>query len=379
MILDLLSAKAREPAECVVRVGSAGEEISELYPFLTELEAETSRSEAAVATMRFASVRDENGTWSVQDAGVFAPWEPFVVEAAFGSRTEEILRGTIREIRADYPSQPGSATVVVSCQDESFALDRTQKRRVWGGDAPTDDGTVVTAILSEHGLAPEPGNATGLSGLVLNQNATDVRFLRERAEANGYELLFREGQVYFGPMRLDAEPQDPILVYAGRDTNCISFSANADGHRADQVAFNTSGEDGAASVEEVVAPDLPLLGTEAADSGSAGFEDFVWRMERQGSNDPAELRARAVGRANEEAMKVGAEGELDGTTYGHVLRVGEPVGVDGVGEWLGGVYYVDSVTHRFSKDGYRQTFRLLRNAYGDNLESSSNPLAAVFP
>ena len=69
-------------------------------------------------------------------------------------------------------------------------------------------------------------------------------------------------------------------------------------------------------------------------------------------------------------MKITATGELDGTLYGHVLRVGEPVGVDGVGQRYGGIYYVDTVNHRFDIDGYRQTFTLLRNAYGDNLESS---------
>ena len=36
-LLDLLSAKLREPAECIIRVGAAGEEISDLYPFLVEV------------------------------------------------------------------------------------------------------------------------------------------------------------------------------------------------------------------------------------------------------------------------------------------------------------------------------------------------------
>jgi hypothetical protein len=44
--------------------------------------------------------------------------------------------------------------------------------------------------------------------------------------------------------------------------------------------------------------------------------------------------------------------------------------VDGIGRRYGGIYYVDTVNHRFDIDGYRQTFTLLRKAYGDNLESS---------
>ncbi|MGD2114558.1 MAG: hypothetical protein PVG07_05890 [Acidobacteriota bacterium] len=375
MVLDLLSGARREPAECLITVD--GEEITELYPFLVELTVESARDRAAAATLRFESRRDEHGEWSVQDAGILAPWKTIVIEAAFGSDTEEVMRGYVREVSADYPEEPGETTVTVECQDESLALDREHVRIVWGADAPTDDATIVRTIVSNHGLTLEPDSGPGLSGLVVNQDGTDVCFLRRRAEANGYELIFREGTVYFGDMRLDADPQANILVYAGRDTHCYRFSVRSDGHQADRVAFDTAAEQGAERVEQVVDPDLPLMGTETADSSGSGLGDFVWRLRRHGGLSEPELAARARARANELAMRVHAEGELDGSLYGHVLRVGEPVGVDGVGSWLAGTYYVDKVTHRFTMDGYRQTFELLRNAYGDNLPGGGGVLGGV--
>jgi hypothetical protein len=81
--------------------------------------------------------------------------------------------------------------------------------------------------------------------------------------------------------------------------------------------------------------------------------------------------------ANEQSMKIKVDGELDGSLYGHVLLTGQPVGVDGVGERYSGTYYVDAVTHRFDVNGYRAGFRLLRNAYGDDLGASDNPLAGI--
>lgn len=375
MVLDLLSGKRREPAECLVTVD--GEEIVDLYPFLVELTVDTARDRAAAATLRFESRRDEQGVWTVQDAGILAPWKTIVIEAAFGSDTEEVMRGYIREVSADYPQEAGNTTVTVECQDESLLLDREQVRTVWGGDAPTDDATIVRTIVSAHGLALDPESGSGLSGLVLNQDGTDVTFLRERARANGYELIFREGQVYFGPLRLGSDPQETILVYAGQDTHCYSFSVRSDGHQPDQVAFDVAAGEGAERVEQVITPDLELLGNEAADSTSAGLGDFTWRMTRQGVSDEAQLMALAQAKANELSLRVKAEGELDGSRYGHVLRVGEPVGVDGVGDWLGGRYYVDTVSHRFSLDGYRQSFQLLRNAYGDDLAAGGGLLDAV--
>ncbi|MRR13396.1 hypothetical protein EG835_13290, partial [bacterium] len=238
MILDFLSSKRREPAECIIRVGSAGLEIADLYPFLTEVTVDAGRAEPAVATITFESRRDEQGKWFVQDDGRLAPWEPIVIEAAFGSDTEEVMRGYIREVRADYPEDAGSARVIVECRDDSLALDREHVREVWGGDAPTADMVIVPTILAKYGLAPDPANGSGQTGLVINQDGTDIEFLRSRAEANGYDLLFRGGMAYFGPMRLDAEPQETIMVYAGEATSAYRFSVKDDGHQADRVAFD---------------------------------------------------------------------------------------------------------------------------------------------
>ncbi len=376
-MLDLLSGRRREPAECLIEV--AGQEIRDLYPFLTEVRVECYRKlfREPKAKLTFDSRRDENGRWTVQDAGVLAPWRPIAIEAAFGSATEEVMRGFIRQVGADYPEDAGATTVTVDCRDESLPLDREHVRTVWGAEAATDDATIVRTLAAQHGLAVDSQSGPGMSGLVLNQDDTDVRFLCCRARANGYELIFRQGEVYFGPMRLAARPQATIRVYAGADTHCYRFSVSADGHQPDQVVFDAAAAQGSKTVQRTVKPDLPLLGTDGADSSGAGLRDFAWRLTRQGIAGEEHLTARAQGMANELAMKVKAEGELDGSVYGHVLRVGEPVAVDGVGEWLGGTYYVDEVIHSFTMDGYRQSFKLLRNAYGDDVQGGAGALAGI--
>lgn len=375
MLLDLLSGKKREPAECIITL--MGREIADFYLFLTEVTVAASRSAAATASLRFETRRDEHGRWSVQDAGVFVNWATIKIEAAFGTRREEVFRGYVREVAADYPQNAGEATVTVACQDDSLALDREQRRRNWGADAPATDQLILATIAGDYGLVPHPGSGSGQSGLVLNQDATDIAFLRERAEANGYELIFSAGQIYFGPLRVSAAPQETVLVYAGPDTHCSRFSVRSDGHRPERVMLQLAATSGDQVSEQTVAPDLPLMGTQSAESQSAGLRDFTWRMSRQGGRNESELRARAQRQANENALRVRAEGDLDGTQYGHVLQVGLPVAVDGVGDWLEGIYYVDSVNHRFSVDGYNQGFTLLRNAYGDNVPTAGSVLAGV--
>jgi hypothetical protein len=178
-------------------------------------------------------------------------------------------------------------------------------------------------------------------------------------------------------MRLEAEAQATILVYAGRDTHGIRLDVHADGHQPDAIAYDVAPETGHEPVHQELAPDVPSLGNEPADSTASGLTPFVWRLDRPGSVSADELDAYARGRANEVSMRVRADGELDGSLYGHVLRVGLPVGIDGIGTTLQGIYYVDTVTHAFSVDGYRESFTLLRNAFGDNLGASTSVLAGV--
>jgi phage protein D len=371
MLIDLFSGRERAPAEC--RIVVDGAEIGTLYPFLLEVKVETSRAEAATATLSFETRRDELGRWSVQDAGILRPWAGIVISAVFGHRDEEIMRGYIREVTLECPPDAGAAQVKVECQDESIRLDREHRRKTWGSeDLPSSDRQLVAEILAPYGLASDPESDGGQERLVgVAQDDTDIKFLKARAEFNGYELIFRAGQVYFGPMRLQSDPQDTLLVYAGEASNCLSLTVRADGHQADAVAYDAPAGSGDGSTPRTVSADrnrVPLLGNEAADSSAAGLEPFVWRLTAQAGADAERLEAMAQQKANELDMhRLLGEGELDGTVYGHVLQCGLPVGVDGIGDWLAGIYYVDEVSHSFTPQGYRQRFKLLRNAYGDNL------------
>jgi hypothetical protein len=121
------------------------------------------------------------------------------------------------------------------------------------------------------------------------------------------------------------------------------------------------------------------LGPVPATSASRGLEPFVWRMQAPSGATADEVHSRAQAKANENAWKITAEGELDGALYGHVLLTHKLVVVDGAGETYGGTYYVDEVQHRFSMEGYREGFKLLRNATGeDGTVGLPNPLESLF-
>lgn len=375
MVLDLFSAAKRAPGECIISVDN--EEIADLYPFLMQVQVDTSREAAAEALLKLETRRDVDGTWVVQDDPRIRPWKAIKIEAAFGDETEEVMRGYIRSIQVEFPEDSGAAQVTITAQDESLKLDREHKRRPWGGDAPTSDDLIAASIMGEHDLLPEEPPGSGQSNLTLNQDETDIKFLQKRAEANGYELIFREGKAYFGPWRLDGEAQSTIMVYAGGATNCVSFNVEDDGHKPDRVTYELAAETGAQVDGDTVEPDVTELGPEKASSDEALDDRFVWRVSREGLSDAGQMAAFAQQQANTLSMKIKGQGSLDGALYGHVLKVGLTVGVDGVGERHSGTWYVDKVAHTFDLDGYKQDFELLRNAYGDNVPIADNPLTAV--
>lgn len=365
----------RQPATCKIAV--KGEEILELYPYLVEARIEMSRGTPSVCTLVFDTVRLEDLTWSVQDSGFFEPWSEITIEADFGEYEEEVMRGYVKTVKAETPEQMGEAKVTVICMDESLLLDREHIRKTWSSEEePMTDKEIAEEIGSNSNLEVEAEE--GLSNVSLVQDSTSIQLLRDRAETNGYELYVREGTLYLLPPQLDEDPQPPIMVYSGARTNCLSFTVTQDGHLPDEVGFMRAAETGTEMEQEVVASELTVLGKNGATSEDAGLVPFVWQMPRPAGSSLEEARARAQAKANENSWKVKADGELDGSLYGHVLLTHKLVGVYGVGETYSGLYYVDSVSHTFGQGGYRQAFKLLRNATGQDSEPESNDaLAAV--
>jgi phage protein D len=363
----LLDPASRQPASCLIEIGDEATDLGDLAALVASVQIAVSRSEAATGSILIEDRRGSDGRWMAADSGLFERWARIKVSADFQTHTEEILRGYIAVQKPSYPNNGGEATIELTLQDDSAALDREHLRTVWGEDGTLTDLEILRELIAPAGLEAHPESGDGQSSRSLSQDATPIAFLRERAKANGYELIFSAGQVYFGPKRLDGEAQAPIMVYAGSATSCLSLEIVDDGQSPDTVQFDHAPrEEGNATTSESVVPDLPALGTSPAAAEGAGVgTPSVWRVSREGDETEQELRARAQALVNDNSFKLRATGELDGSLYGHVLQVGRMVKVDGPGARYGGLYYVDKVTHVFSSDGYRQQLELIRNATGE--------------
>lgn len=368
MVLGLFSDTYVQPAEVVIKIDD--EPLEDLYAFVSEVVVEATRLNFSQATITFVSTVDETGYWTVSDDPRLEKWANISIEADFQDGSEEILRGVIYDVKPMFPVDAGEARMTLICRDNSAKLSR-QARFVRWGEEPvgTSDAEILMQIASESGLSPHAMNAPGQSGVILTQNCDDITFLQRRARANGFELIFTGDEIYFGPQRVDIDPQPPILVHAGKASTALSFNPDNSGEGGRAVAIAMRDDNGNPGQLEPISSNLPLMGTEPASGGGSDLQPLVEILDRESVPSGAETEAYAQGMANENDLSIRATGELDGSLYGSVLTVGEPVGVDGVGQRHNGIYYVDAITHTFDTKGYRQGFTLLRNAYGDNLDS----------
>ena len=85
----------------------------------------------------------------------------------------------------------------------------TSESAMLGSDALFED---------DFDLSLDVQSEEGQSGLSLNQDANDAAFVRERSEANGFELLFEEGRVDTEPEagHESSDPQDSQRVLGQR-------------------------------------------------------------------------------------------------------------------------------------------------------------------
>jgi len=77
-----------------------------------------------------------------------------------------------------------------------------------------------------------------------------------------------------------------------------------------------------------------------------------------------ELQAYAQAVADQSALAITAEGELNTVAYGGLMRAKRPILVRGAGQQFSGTYYVERVHHILTPDSYKQSFTLRRNAVG---------------
>ena len=342
---------------------------AEVLSAIQRIDVEDHASLADLMRLRLAiAVRPDGSAWQVLDDDLFPRLANLKLTVTLGSNVRApLIDAYVIETSTRFSDQPGQSYLDVVAMDPTVLMNLEEKVRPWPDMADAD---IASSIFGEYGFAEkvettQPSRSS--NDVTTVQRGTDIQFLRQLAERNGYEVfveLDSSGQTegHFHPPRLDEPPQGVLSVNMGEATNVSAFEGRDDMLRATTVAARGLEVEGRS--ESPVQSDSTSRSNLGTKPALAADRPRRVLLSQTGLASPGELQTLAQAVVDRSSWSLEAEGELITQTYGGVLRAKRPVSVRGAGRRLSGTWYVERVLHSFAGDRYTQKFTLRRNAVG---------------
>lgn len=342
----------------------------DLLAAIQQIEVEDNADMADMVRLRVAiGVKDGCCDWSFVDDDLFSRLAELKILVTVGSAlAEPLITAHVIETNANFANQPGQSILNVVAMDPTVLMNLEEKIRPWPNMADSD---IANTIFGEYGFTPEveqtqPSREEMDTTMI--QRGTDIQFLRQLAQRNGYECyveidpLLGTSVGYFRPPQLEETPQGIFTVNMGEASNVNSFNA-----RYDMLRPTTAQ---AAGLEAESQDDQPAQADSMAQTGLGQTPSVNGDRPRRvlisgtGLTRTGELQTYAQAVVDRSAWAITADGELNTVAYSGILRAKRPVMVRGAGRQFSGTYYVQRVLHTLTGDGYTQRFTLRRNALG---------------
>ena len=296
---------------------------------------------------------------------LFEPFHRISIGAWLGFQPKALMEGVVTRIDHD----PVQKRLTVTGEDLTCLMDQEERSVAHAGMTPEIMVRMILLRYQTHRIIADvqKPRSNGLPLRPPQQHETDLRFLERIAEENGFLFYLEPGRLpstttaYWGPPKRTSRPQPAIKV----DLNGVS--------NVESISFGTDPTPAAKVKGAVLDPQTGLtvdirtfrsLRTPLSLDGLLRSPSGLKRHVPRGDPWTKELvRAQATTDRLSDGIVI-ANGELDCTVYGGILRARGTVGIQGAGYAHDGDYYVKRVTHRISQGAYTQSFTLSRDGFG---------------
>jgi phage protein D len=233
------------------------------------------------------------------------------------------------------------------------------------------DSEIVMQLINSYanlglkGKVTKTDDVPAQSDRVPSQQCSDLDFIRQRAQHNGYVFYVEptavgESTAYWGPDNRSGEVQPPLTLNMGPDTN-VDDPPNVDFDAMGPVEPEVSFID--PITKRTIHVPLPAsLHPSLAKQPTAALRKTLPRNTANLNFIQALLKASST--VNESSDAVTVNDEVDAVRYGRVLRARRLVKVRGVGQSYDGTFYVKEVVHSIRRGEYKQRFKLIREGRG---------------
>jgi phage protein D len=299
-----------------------------------------------VATVVF---HDPNGQWV--DNADLAPGKALTIDAKVGNDQHNLFDGEIVELESDF--SPGGRRVIVRAFDRLHRLARGRRVRSFNN---VSDSDMINQIAGEVGLTPNVHATSVVYDYVLQDNITNLEFLRQRAALLGYLLYVRGKELHCEPL--------------GTETGTLSLTYGEQ-LREFHPRLSTVDQIDTASVGGWDPKQRqPVVGKASQGNGatSVGYADQGGSFTKKAFNVSAAILVADRPIRNQSVADMLAQASLDrrqgrfveaeGTTAGAPgLVAGVSLQLTNLGTRFSGKYFVTNSTHTYSSEsGYVTRF-----------------------
>jgi uncharacterized protein involved in type VI secretion and phage assembly len=243
---------------------------------------------------------------------------------------------------------------VVRAYDKSHRLHRGRKTKSY---LKQKDSDIASAVVSGAGLQAQVEATSDQHEYVLQNNQTDMEFLRDRAARVGYQVRFVDGKVKFG--KTETSPAEATEQEWG--ITLLSFQARLS-PVGQPNSVEVRGWDPKTKKALVGTASTPAAPSAIGD-GKTGGAAAKTAFSAQAAFIITDLPVGTQGEATKIAQAALNEMALDyltaeGTCFGEPsIKAGVLVPIKGVSVKYSGKYFVTAVRHEYNHDrGYMTTF-----------------------
>jgi hypothetical protein len=313
--------------------------------------------------------------YSLIDSLLLENFNRVIIMISFGPMPTVLIDGIITHKQLNPSTEPGQSKLTVTGEDVSIMMDREEKSTTHPNQP---DPVIVAKIIASYAkfglvptVIPPPSMDIPIEvNRVPSQQKTDLGYIQELAANYGYVFYVEPTAVpminnaYWGPKEYTSLPQKALTLNMGSFTNVtrINFQYSS----LDSTMVMGSVQDPLLNME------IPVITTGSIRPPLSLFPDWLKNISNaktkkyraKGGVNTIQAYGEAQSTTDSSTDAVTATGEVDGLSYGDVLRARKLVALRGVGFLHDGYYYVKNVTHKISNGEYKQSFTMTREGLG---------------
>jgi hypothetical protein len=304
-------------------------------------------------------------------AGGQTPLLRVIIIVTINGLPQVLMDGVMTNQQVSPGSRPGQSTLTITGDDLTKVMDLVDFSGLpYPAMPPEARVALIIAKYAVFGLIPLviPSLFTDVPIPIERipiHKGTDLNYLKHLAREVGYVFYLEPGpapgtnMAYWGPEIKVGVPQPALNLDMDPYTNVesLSFSFNSANTTLPIVFIQNQ-------LTKIPIPiPIPKLNPLQPPLGVIPAPiTKVTMLKDTAKLSPMQAIGRGLAEASRSADAVTAEGSLNVTRYGRVLKARQLVGVRGAGAAFDGLYYVNSVTTNIKRGEFKQSFSLSRNA-----------------